>query len=109
MARKNPKIVELEEKLRKANLRAENEQELKFRAQGKLEKYEEQEEKERENRHMMVREREQYTQRLESDVAWMRRLVEFLTVPADKLQALEEFKSRMEISGDPMGYPPKRY
>ena len=108
MPRRNPVVEELKEKLRKAELRAENEQEAKHRAQGKLEKYEEQEEREREHRGMMVREREEYTQRLESDVAWMRRLVEFLTVPADKMQILEELKNKIEISGDP-GFPPRRH
>lgn len=108
MARKNPIIENLKEELRIAKRERENERELKLRAQGKLEKYEEAEEHEnRMVRDMRNREHE-YTQRLESDVAWMRRLVEFLTVPADKMQILEEMKNKIEISGDP-GFPRRNY
>lgn len=107
MARRNPKIIELEENLRKANLRADNAEELHHRAQGKLEKYEEEEERRKEERHMLVREREEYTRQLESEVAWMRRLVEFLCIPADKLEAIQKFKEEIHIEGRP--YPGRNY
>lgn len=107
MARKNPIVEELKEKLRRAELRAENELELKHRVQGKLEKYEEEEERRKEERHMMVREREDYTRRLESDVAWMRRLVEFLTIPKEKLKDIQEFNNKIEITGSDRGFPPR--
>lgn len=107
MARRNPKVVELEEKLRLAKREAENEKELKHRAQGKLEKYEEAEEHEnRMVRDMRNREHE-YVQRLESDVAWMRRLVEFLCIPEDKLKKIQEFNEKIQISGD--GRLPRPY
>jgi len=108
MARKNPIIETLKEDLRIARRERENEKELKLRAQGKLEKYEEAEEHEnRMVRDMRNREQE-YVQRLESDVAWMRRLVEFLCVPADKIEAIQKFKEEITMSGDP-GFPPRRY
>lgn len=55
---------------------------------------------------MLVRRQDEHMRQLESEVAWMRRLVEFLCIPEEKLKTINEFKERVQISGDP-GFPPR--
>lgn len=104
MARKNPIIENLKEDLRRAKLAAENEKELKNRALGKLEKYEEKDEEETRMVRDMRRREDEYRQQLEDQVSWMRRLVEQLCVPADKLKVLEEAR----INQVHVGMEPRR-
>lgn len=104
-ARKTPTVKRLEEELRLATRRADNAEELHHRAQGKLEKYEEQEERESRQVRDMMRRDEEYRRQLEDQVVWMRRLVEQLCVPADKLKVLEEVRMN-QVN---IGMEPRRY
>jgi hypothetical protein len=109
MARRNPKIIELEEKLRKEKLRADNNGELHQRALGKLEKYEEKDEEESRLVRDMRRRDDEYRQQLEDQVSWMRRLLEHMCLPPEKLELFEKFRQETLSAGDPIGYPQRRY
>lgn len=105
MATRNPKIKALEEELRKANLRADNEKELRLRTEGKLEKYEKNDEEEarevRSIRDMEMRHKEE----LENQISWMRRLIENMALPKDKLKMFRQEEERIQIGMDPRHRP----
>lgn len=109
MARKNPIIENLKEELRIAKRERENEKELKLRAQGKLEKYEEAEEEDKRRVRDMMRRDEEYRHQLEDQVVWLRRLVENLCIPEDKLKMIEKARQDIVISGNGGGFPGRNY
>lgn len=100
MAIKNPIVEDLKEQLRKASLRADNEKEMRLRTEGELEKYENAEEEESRMVRDMRRRDDEYRQQLESEVAWMRRLIEFLCVPKEKMEILEKMRAEITMSGE---------
>lgn len=103
---KTPALKKVESELADVRRDLRWEKEARLKAEGKIEQYKEKEEREQEERRMLVRRQDEHMRQLESEVAWMRRLVEFLCIPEEKLKTINEFKERVQISGDP-GFPPR--
>lgn len=108
MPRRNPIVEGLKEELRVTKREAENEKALRQRTEGKLEKYEEKEERERDDISRMMRRDEEYRHQLEDQVLWMRRLVEHMCIPIEKLELFEKFRTEITMSADP-GFPRRNY
>ena len=99
MAKKNPKLVKLEEELRKAELRADNEKEIRIRLEGKLEKFEEKDDEDDRLRMVQRNSEREYQHQLEDQVLWLRRLVENLSIPKDKLELINRAREEVNING----------
>lgn len=76
-------IADLEYKLR-------SEKDARLKLEGKLERYEEIEKKTEESQMNQVYSERQYKEELENQIVWMRRLVEDLCLPKDKLEILRK-------------------
>lgn len=104
MARKNPKVVALEKELADVRRDFRYEKEARLKAEGKVEHFEEQKQRERDDQVSVIHGLEREQRHLEDQVAWLRRLVENLCVPKDKLKLIRESQEQVRIEG-PKHYP----
>ena len=103
----NQKIIQRLEKqvdALKSSLIEENEKRL--RMEGKLENYKNIENEAANASHRISEFKQERIHNLELEVSWLRRLIEFLTIPEDKLKAVQEFNNKFDPNIE--GYYPRR-